>query len=380
MKKSSPPVSSRVIPCHPAARPRDPTFSRERLRLDPAVKPRDDRPVKVCPQIDYLEHYNRKDPVKFDRPSFACAENPWQGRDDGQGPERLHQLVQCVSLFKLREAPPPRFGIVGFCTDEGVRRNKGRPGARSGPHHLRKALANLCFPDSGRQILDVGDITVKHRHLEEAQNKLGNVVNSLLEWNITPLVLGGGHEIAWGHFQGLTPHLGGSSLLIINFDAHYDLRPLVKGRGNSGTSFAQIAEYCRAHAQVFRYLCIGLQEGANTKSLRKNADAWGVESIWARDIHLNSPDPLTKIKQAVAAADKVYLTICLDVFAQAFAPGVSAPQALGLHPWQVSPLMEPILTSGKLLSFDIAELCPPLDIDQRTAKLAAALVRDVLRQ
>ncbi|MBI2602688.1 MAG: hypothetical protein HYW48_06505 [Deltaproteobacteria bacterium] len=29
-------------------------------KLDPAVKPRDDRLVKVCPRIDHLEHYRHQ--------------------------------------------------------------------------------------------------------------------------------------------------------------------------------------------------------------------------------------------------------------------------------------------------------------------------------
>lgn len=316
--------------------------------------------------------------MKFDRPSFMFSENPWQGRDDGQGPERFYQCVEPISLFKLRASRLPCFGMIGFCSDEGVRRNKGRVGARSGPHFLRKALAGLCVSGSTLRCLDLGDVEVERGRLEEAQNKLGNMVHSLLEWGITPLVLGGGHEIAWGHYQGLAPHVKNSSLLIVNFDAHYDLRSLVNGQGNSGTPFAQIAADRRANGQDFHYLCIGLQEGANTDSLRKRAEDFGAKSIWARDVHTSLDAVKAKVSKAIEKADQIYLTICLDVFAQADAPGVSAPQPLGLRPWQVLSVLDPILRSGKLLSFDIAELCPRLDIDQRTAKLAAALVRDIL--
>ena len=74
----------------------------------------------------------------------------------------------------------------------------------------------------------------------------------------------------------------------------------------------------------------------------------------------------------------VYLTVCLDVFADFVAPGVSAQTPLGLVPAQVMPLIKSIAQSGKLLSFDIAELSPKYDLDSKTAALAAYLFAQIL--
>jgi formiminoglutamase len=76
--------------------------------------------------------------------------------------------------------------------------------------------------------------------------------------------------------------------------------------------------------------------------------------------------------------DHIYLTICLDVLAECFAPGVSAPQPLGLSPWQTLPLLKYIIQSGKVVSLDIAELSPPLDQEQKTARLAALIIAELL--
>ncbi len=73
-------------------------------------------------------------------------------------------------------------------------------------------------------------------------------------------------------------------------------------------------------------------------------------------------------------SEKIYLTICLDVFAFPFAPGVSAPQPLGIMPSQAFPILEQLFRSGKVISFDIAELNPKFDRDQMTAALAAQLL------
>ena len=72
--------------------------------------------------------------------------------------------------------------------------------------------------------------------------------------------------------------------------------------------------------------------------------------------------------------DSVYVTICSDVFSSSYAPGVSAPQPLGLDPEVVIIILKHILQTGKVVSFDIAEVSPRYDKDNATASLAAVLI------
>ena len=72
------------------------------------------------------------------------------------------------------------------------------------------------------------------------------------------------------------------------------------------------------------------------------------------------------------------MSLSLDVFSPAFAPGVSSIQPLGLYPWHIIPLIRQAAASGKMLSYDIAEHVPRYDIDHRTAKLAAALIYEII--
>jgi formiminoglutamase len=60
------------------------------------------------------------------------------------------------------------------------------------------------------------------------------------------------------------------------------------------------------------------------------------------------------------------------------APGVSAPAARGVALDVIEPIIDAVAGSGKLRLADIAELNPALDIDQRTARVAARLVARVL--
>jgi formiminoglutamase len=308
----------------------------------------------------------------------APKEFIWKGREGEAGHSRLYQKVQCINLLhdKLVESEGPAFAFLGFSSDEGVRRNQGRTGAMEGPEALRKALAShplhLSKPCS---FYDFGDINCHDGNLEDSQRALGMITEHLHLLNIKPIILGGGHEVSWGHYQGILSAFEETSCGIINFDAHFDLRPLVEGQGSSGTPFFQISQALKEEKKAFNYLCLGIQRQGNTKELFSTAKELSVDYIVAEEIHQNHQLLCRQaIDKIIKKTDKIYLTVCLDVFGTSFAPGVSAPQVQGLTPWQVTPLIEYLVSSGKVVSFDLAELCPRLDHDDMTARLGASLI------
>ena len=76
----------------------------------------------------------------------------------------------------------------------------------------------------------------------------------------------------------------------------------------------------------------------------------------------------------IEANDYLYISIDLDGFSSAYAPGVSAPSPLGFTPYFVFKMLRFLLNSKKVISCDIAELNPTLDRDNLTSNLAAKLV------
>lgn len=309
----------------------------------------------------------------------------WEGRTDSDtdfDAFRWHQWVQLVDLRDRSFVPPPdTLGIlfIGFCCDEGVRRNRGRTGAAKGPLSIRKELANLpCWFTQDVKLYDAGNILCEDASLETAQSVLADLVTRTLELGLFPIVLGGGHEIALGHYRGIQNYLiqenPRPALGIINFDAHLDLRPY-DGTGSSGTMFRQIADDCLASGQAYAYLCIGAQKYANTVALFKTAEALGADYILSKDLAEEIPwKALEVIESHLKQNDGIYLTICADVFSSAFAPGVSATQPLGLEPELVLKLLKLIFRSGKVRGFDIAEVAPRFDQDSTTANLAKVLI------
>ncbi len=76
--------------------------------------------------------------------------------------------------------------------------------------------------------------------------------------------------------------------------------------------------------------------------------------------------------------ETVYVSLDMDVFAAAYAPGVSATQPLGLTPWQVIPHVRKLARSGRVVSCDVVELSPEYDRDDITAQLAAGLIAEYI--
>lgn len=302
----------------------------------------------------------------------------WSGRVDDENVREALRWHQVVERLDLRQPPTPGGGgfcFIGYGCDRGVEQNLGRPGAARGPDAIRGQLGNLPvgFGDTVR-LVDGGDIS-DVGGVERAQEALAAAVARTVELGHFPVVLGGGHDLAFGHWLGLERTVGRRRRLgVLSFDAHFDLRPATAG-ANSGTSFSQIAEHCRADGGELRYLCIGVQRSANTVRLFHRAEELGVGWVLARDIsEPRLPEVEARIDSHLEGLDAVYVTVCADVMSSAFAPGVSAPQPLGLTPETVLHLLKHALASGKVVSFDVAEVSPRFDSDNNTAKVAAIFV------
>ncbi|MGM0550931.1 MAG: formimidoylglutamase [Bacteroidota bacterium] len=316
------------------------------------------------------------------------SKDSWQGRIDDPADRdswRWHQCVELINLEKERPAIDDRKGKAGFCfigfsCDKGVEKNLGRVGTAMGPFSIRRAMSNLPveFHETA-QLFDAGNIHCLDGCLEASQEALARAVERILQWGLFPIVLGGGHEIAFGHYTGLSYFRKAAGtrerLGIVNFDAHFDLRPYNLNGPSSGTMFRQIADACAENDQAFRYFVLGIQKYGNTVSLFKTAQALNTGYVLAKDMHsANFPVIRKQLDAFLSGVDQVYLTICSDVFSSAFAPGVSAPQPFGLEPETVMHLMKHILLSNKVISFDIAEVSPRFDEDNHTAKLASVLI------
>lgn len=304
----------------------------------------------------------------------------WQGRLDPEAnSDRWHQRIQPVN-----EATTPGFALLGMVSDAGVSRNEGRPGAQDGPDAIRRALANLAWHRQG-PAYDAGDVVcgddTAGGAMERAQDALAERAGLLLDAGHLPMILGGGHDMAFANWQAVARHLNQSSesprVGIINLDAHFDLRDPQHGP-SSGTPFAQIADDCAQRDWPFLYACFGISRANNTAALYRRAQQLDVRVHEDRAFQANAIDAVVDdLQRFIADCDHLYLSFDLDVLPACEAPGVSAPAARGVSFAQLEPLIDIIRDSDKLRLADVAELNPHHDIDQRTARVAARFIHQL---
>jgi len=328
----------------------------------------------------------------------------WTGRVEPFETQRARYWYQLAQPYDFDKAGQ-RVGLVGFACDQGVRRNKGRIGARAAPPLLKSTFASLPvikeIQDSFEGKLttlmaDAGDIeckdndTLAEQALEQAQQCYADVITSVIKQGSLAIGLGGGHAIAYGSFLGLWQAMqtapsdqdkikAQTVIGIINFDAHLDIR--ASDVATSGTPFRQIAEHLQAFNQPFHYCCIGVSRLSNTAALFDRADDLGVQIISDEDCnHKKWKKLASQITHFIEQVDIIYLTIDMDCMPASVVPGVSAPAAYGINLGFVERAVKLIMDSGKVKIADIAEINPTYDIDNRSCKVAARLLSTIVER
>ena len=299
--------------------------------------------------------------------------SPLSGRvdpEDGAEARRLHQLITQHGTHAL----------LGFACDAGVRRNGGRAGAREGPAAIRQALASLAAPANMASIADLGDVVVDGDALEAGQSLLAHQLRDALARHARVVVLGGGHETAFGTHTGLRDAFPGRHIGIINIDAHLDLRTPTALGASSGTPFHQIHD---THPSQFDYLCIGVARESNTEALLQRARDWRAEVVFDRELRDDPRAADAAVRAIVQRSDVIHLSIDLDVLPHSQAPGVSAPAVRGVPLHTVERLVELLCGSCRdsqcvLPLAELVELSPPHDVDGITARTAAVLALALL--
>ena len=268
--------------------------------------------------------------------------------------------------------------LLGLPDDTGIKLNGGRPGAAEGPTALRAALAKYGTAWDGRGgrrlaagLYDAGDVEPApgsdERALVETHARVERAVAALHERGLVPICVGGGHDLTAPAVTALSRAAGGA-VGGINVDAHLDVRERV----GSGMAFRRLIDGGFVAPRWFAE--VGLGRFVNDEAdLRWLADKGA--TLVSADSILGATLPVRRlIDVAVTHARAAFLSIDLDGLDAAQAPGVSAPNPMGLMARDAADLVEAAGASPSVRHFDIMELSPPHDHDGRTARLAAFLL------
>ena len=275
------------------------------------------------------------------------------------------------SLISKNKIFTKSIALLGYACDEGVRRNNGRIGAAKGPKEIRKELSKLKSNFPSKKVFDFGDVLCPNRDMERCQNEFSEIINKLIEKNYLTIGIGGGHDLAYGHFSGIRKTFNHKKIGIINFDAHFDLRTPLNGT-NSGTPFFQILN---KWGEFVNYFAIGIQEKSNSDILYKTASKFNVNYVSAEDSTANNFKVVkNQIDLFIEKCDLIYVSVDLDGFSSSYAPGVSAPAVSGFSKSFFNLAFKHIFKTGKVIAIDVVELNPKYDENSITAILAAEII------
>lgn len=207
------------------------------------------------------------------------------------------------------------------------------------------------------RLSDSGDLPLAEADGDDAL--IAAAVAEAAEAGAVPLILGGDHSITVPAMEALAAAHG--AIDILHFDAHPDLYDDFDGNPRSHASpFARIMELKLARRLV--------QVGIRTlnRHCREQAGRFGVEMVEMRHFEPGAV-PLP--------AGPLYISIDLDAFDPAFAPGVSHHEPGGLSVRDVLAVLDRV--RAPIVGADIVEYNPTRDLNGVTAVLAAKLVREV---
>jgi arginase len=291
-----------------------------------------------------------------------------------------------------------KISIIGIPMDLGA----DRRGVDMGPSALRYADLDERLTELGYEVEDLGDLDViipeiKHfgdphakylKEIADACAQLATMTLGAIERGRTPVVLGGDHSIAVGTMSGMSEayRRRGQTLGLLWFDAHADMNtPEISPSGNvHGMPMAAILGYGPHElTHIFGYApkvrpehvaMIGIREVDREERLvvkRSGVRVFTMKEIDKRGIGAVMDEALAIVTKGTGGFS---VTLDADFLDPYESPGVATPVRGGADYREAHLAMEMVADTKKMRSFEIAEINPILDVQNKTAHFGIELI------
>jgi len=291
--------------------------------------------------------------------------------------------------------------LIGVPLDLGQERR----GVDMGPSALRVAGLNARVEELGYQVEDAGNLAVPIREMQPSGDARAKYLEQIadtcrrqaawvleaLEEGSLPLVLGGDHSIAVGTVAGVSEYYRrqGKQTGLIWVDAHSDMNtPETSPSGNiHGMPLACCLGFGpRELTHIFAAPAVSPRNAVlvgvrNIDPAEKRAvSECGLTVYTMRDIDERGLRRVMEEAIAIADRDTVGFAVSLDMdFLDASeAPGVGTPVRGGATYREAHLAMEMVADAGRMLSLEIVEINPVLDVANKTAALGVELAISAL--
>lgn len=285
-----------------------------------------------------------------------------------------------LSSYLLDSIESSHFVLSGFPDDEGIKNNGGRPGAALAPNRIREFLYKMTPPAFSQASLinlhDIGNLKTNSDLATRHEQAVSILTNALLQHK-NLISFGGGHDYGYVDGKSFLNYCSANNQnpIVVNFDAHLDVRPMDKGI-TSGTPFFRLLS-----EQKFDFFEIGLQEQCNSKSHLQWLTEHGgkylpLTDLYSEDDHSQSfnfksfENLFAKITNPKRPC---YISVDIDAFSNAYAMGCSQSFATGFEPLGFFKMFNYLLQNFDVKVLGIYEVSPPLDFDNHTSKLASLI-------
>lgn len=292
--------------------------------------------------------------------------------------------------------------IIGVPMDLG----QSRRGVDMGPSALRVAGLQTRLKQLGHTVEDIGNIPVRQpeeQHYGEKHAKylheiaetcrgLAEMTEKTLAEGFLPLVLGGDHSIAIGTCSGVSDFFRKQSKKIgcLWLDAHGDMNtpesspsgnvhgmPLASLIGHGAPELVELLGY-KPKVEARNVSIVGVRD-LDAKERRLVKDS-GVHAFTMRDIdERGMRDVMSEaLRFATDDSEGVAVSVDMDLIDPSDAPGVGTPVRGGITYREAHLAMEMIADSEAMVSLEVVEINPVIDLHNKTALLAVEMVMSAL--
>lgn len=262
--------------------------------------------------------------------------------------------------------------VVGVPMDLGV---SNRSGARLGPRAVRNVERIGPFhptfrgvPQSRARAADVGDVPFRSRYsLEQSLEDIERFYAQLEVLGIRPLSVGGDHSITYPILKALGKK---APLGLVHIDAHCDTMGAYDGsKFHHGGPFRLAV--LDGVLDPERTIQIGIRGASNM--FWEFSHASGMTVIYMEDFLKMGVAAVIEKARAVVGDQPVYVSVDVDGFDPAYAPGTGTPEAGGLESREGLALLRG-LRGLKIAGADVVEVAPEYDPTTNTSQLAAQVL------
>ncbi len=220
----------------------------------------------------------------------------------------------------------------------------------------------------GVTMADCGDVAIAGAQIEENLDRITEVAKRIAARDSLVVAVGGDHSISFPVGRGMERF---GPVDVVHFDAHADFEDEIFGaRYTHGSNLRRLSEL----PFVRNVTAVGLR--AVYRSEYDGLVDYGAGILTSRDVL--EEGAREAIERVVPAADRLYVSIDIDVLDLSIVPGTTLPEPGGLPYRALRKALEAVAKKGKVVGFDIVELNPPHDFAAATSRVTAWLITHFL--